>query len=937
MTATIPMQHRRRAATYGKASRKPVSAFGIETADTFAQSPLAGGSSDATNHISPSLDRPTPGLPSTKTAPTSRSARDWPSPRQILYDPAQVLSDTEPKPGLAVRDQHRTLYDVPSSDDSDDVELSARGDKARKRRKVTPKLGSRSVSSHEGAILLQELDERAPHDFRNGKESQFSQHKSQDPVGNRLRNDNEAHPTLIPSIEQCRSNMQPKTHSRTSTSPREEQHEVKPRATREAIQVRKAATTVKRNPKAADQPASMQTEAIERVKRSRFATKREHKSQNLRSTSPILADTTDDIQFSLPEDVCQRTTPPKSSRSASKVTTPRQHKLWSMLLPADVSIISPSTLNLPRLRLSENRGQSSSPEVLPRYTSNVYNGPNRAATAFRRQRIVDTLHNQDEISSDVDTTHAVKSSAAEDDNSEQDDVGHHHDGNDDKTVRSQLATVTSGGRTTDLQATSQSVQCASQPLPNTQGGGVKLTYARQRSYLTENDFGEATALGSPEPEHATGHKSNKRAYLRDSLPGLQQRQCICEDPSDRMGSQGAALRSIHELREAGGNVRLLSELEAILDDIDDNRSSLSLRRSRLVELLRRLEEPPFRELFAEREFELKVLDLLDFKTDPMLRTLAAAAILKLLIGPKTKQTLAHVGSPSVMNHYIELLDIDQEVISMAKTRSLNISRAAQAELKGYWDDLLHSNCWQVKQPASVTPRVLALQCLEHIIRQTRETGNADQVLQRDSIKRIVQLLKLPAYVGSAGRQTAPSAEIQLSVSILESCSIADRTKSERSIWSRKSLDTIAALLQSLDDHFSAVPDTLRTLVLRLYINITNNGPGLCQHFSVPPILRSVFEIVVSHFQLISKESASYVPRLDNLILALGLLINLAEWCDIVPQMMSELQDGRETFLEHFVQLFKSGLDKTAEVSEPLQRLLPELLIWIGVLGARNHH
>ena len=901
MPALVGMQSRRRAVTYGKAARKPISAFSLEAADTFAHISHPDDYATVTEYRSLGSKVPTAGATSDPNIKSLNLPYALSSDDPVLYSPDQDALITKQKSQINAISRHKTLYDIPSSDDSGDAELSVSGMKARKKRKITPQPRLGTVSSPKGATsqeksnascFLGRGDNKGP-----GKTT--APHLS----GDKFHNGEKAQTPLKPSIKQYRAGPLGR-HGRDAYVPsREGQRHFEHRARYGSTQVnqRVAIVTLK--------------EPDSRPLGTSIAASESQVVGAVPGSNLLCGVTTNDDQLFSSANVSQPKTPPKSSSSTSKITTPHQHKLWSMLLPANPSSAAPSSSDLPNLTISEAQDKLHSPGRSDWSAVVEDNVPTRTSRTLRqRRRLVDTLQIQAEEPSDADSVQESKSSGAEDDGSERADTGDHHEEDIEKGFGTQDSTASAGIHSMIVSPTGQRTTSKNQPLPAMQSYGPKVTYARHRSYLSENDLREATVLNVSEPQYPTECTSNKRAHLLGDSSRLQHAPSAHEELQGHELSQATTLRSIHELREAGGNVRLLSEIEAILDDIENDRISLSLRRSRLLELTRRLEEPLVRQLFTEREFERKLSRFFGSNVDPILMTVTTAAILLLLTESTSSQTLSYFSSPLVLNHLVALLDMGQDIMSVARTRALNMSRAAQVDLKDYWKDLLQSNKWRARKPPYMTSRVLSLQCLEYLVRQSREAGISDQILEHHAIDRIVRLLHPSIIVGLSAQQPSPNTDIQLAVSILESCTMVEGIDNKLATWSGGTLDTIVTLLPSLDNYFSAVPEPLIALVLRLYINLTNNCSQLCEAFSVPTILRSVFNIIISYFRLVTNDSAPHASRLDNLILALGLLINLAEWCDIVPRMMAELQYEQGSFLDYFVQLFKSSLDTTAEVS-----------------------
>lgn len=567
-------------------------------------------------------------------------------------------------------------------------------------------------------------------------------------------------------------------------------------------------------------------------------------------------------------------------------TTPRQRYLWNMILPAETNGDSPGSTSPPRLSLS-----CADPATPLRTRSDYGCETNSSPSKIpRRQRLVDTLQSQRSSSRKPPSESekgSCKPSASKDD-----------------TERHDAAS-----------SPRQKEPSTSLRAPVLQAAGLKLTYARQRSYLTESDSTENLNHGVSEPQPRLAQSGKRSIGLTNSLTRFQFDEQIDEGPNSESTPQAAPLRSIHELREAGGNVRLLTEIEILVDDIEDRSSSLSSRRGRLLELGQRLEEAPVQQLFTEHAFGMRLLTCLANDGDPILKTLFAAAILKLVSGFQSLQTVKQLGGPPLVELLVSLLELDEDMISIAKNRDLNMSKAVQSDLRKYWNGVRNSNAWRAGTPSSMTPHVLALQCLEYMVRLGRELGQADQILERQAVMQVVRLLDCSVSSCPSPSHESPSTEFRLVVSILESCTIAVDADSERYLWADATLEPIANLLPSMFSRFRSIPEALTALTLRLYLNITNNNPQACAIFSKPNILRPIFEIVISHFELVSCERASKNLKLDSLILALGTLINLAEWNTEVPRFMMELQYQDLAFLQRFFDLFQTNISKTAEVRE----------------------
>ena len=892
------MQPRRRAATYGKASRKAASDLCQSATNAFAQiSHLDERTQKA--GLSPVRDQP-----SESRILEAQGALEPQIPRypvasldRILYTPVEAVESTEANLS-STSERPDTLYDVPSSEDSLEAKQDVCVNSRRKRRKITSKLRPHTVPSRERLAPLPVCHKTQPGSVVPQRPVENTAVVQKSTTGNHRGND---------VLEHAGSSLE--TQDSKVPQPRYSLNQFMS-TDHDAL---KAATFPGKSfskPTKSHLPSNVTTDGTLPSMGFNGALGMSSSAEEPHyANKGITSDAQNGSHTNRHREVTEPLTPPKQSRPTSHVTTPHQRAVWSLLLPADTSRGSPSCLNLPKLRLSD--AETPSPTDSTKNVLTSYREVRGVADVPRRRRIVDTLQSQAsephrEIVPDDGFGNDADHSQTDDDPGKctKSSKGHprRQDHSNDDEVRDPTST-----------STNQQDRNASYSVPVLQGGGLMVTYARQRSYLTESDFSETAIYDKIEPQPLIAKRRNRRIGLQDALPSLQSGQIEKEETEMPGDSQAAPLRSIHELREAGGNVRLLSEIDAMLDDVEDRSSSISLKRNRLLELAKRLEEAPVRQLFAENEFVPRLSIPLSQDNDPILQTLFAAAVLNLVSGSQSALVIGHLSSPFVVEVLVKLLKVDESINSIAKARRLNMSKAAQLELKEYWEGLCRSNMWREGWPAFITPRVLGLQCLEYLTRQAQEVGKADRILQQHAIEEIVRLLKTPVAGYPSPPYDTPNTALRLAVSILESCTIALQTHEERDFCTKTTLEPIASLLASMDICFDYVPETLRALTLRLYLNLTNNSPDVCDIFSRADVLRSICNMVISHFEHTSYHPTSDNSRLDTLILALGSLINLAEWNGTVPKLMMELEHEGSSFLEHFVRLFQLNVSKTAEV------------------------
>ena len=609
--------------------------------------------------------------------------------------------------------------------------------------------------------------------------------------------------------------------------------------------------------------------------------------------------------------VYKSTTPPRPTGAAGGATTPRQRELWNRLLIDNMQARSPSSLTLSDPTLSEKN-----PEDLHGYARSrkvswrPYQQP--AALKHRPKKIVDTLHqsdqDQEKVSDDYDEIRGSISNS------------------DSESEYMHFEVSAAEGSITVQKSPNEDSQClvsqfqdprsnTSQAMPSLCGGGLKITYARQRSYLTDNDE-EAAMIGLQVPLESKNRRGYGRRRPGDQVPRMQSLKNLDDESGELADSQGGTMRSIHELREAGGNVRLVSELEAILDDIGDHQpGSTSLRRGRLIALVTKLEEPATCRLFVGQGLESRLLANAGLSNDLITNGLLVAALLQLMTSSSSTLLLTQVGDVRVVRFLIDLLGSDQDLLSHARLRANNMSKAAQADLKNICSALLKSAAWRAGKPPVISCHVTSLQCLEYLVRQTREAGSFSEVLSAHAIRRIVAT-SVPSFSTLPPQPDEISVIcLELAVSVLESCTINNAAERQAFLWAGETLERVIGLLPLLSQWNGEECGTSRTLTLRLYLNLTNNSPGLCEDFSTPEVIRVIFRIVISHFERLADSTleTDKTLLLDDLILSLGSLINLADLSKIARQLVMDLRCGSQTYLEILLELFMNKSKNAAEV------------------------
>ena len=603
----------------------------------------------------------------------------------------------------------------------------------------------------------------------------------------------------------------------------------------------------------------------------------------------------------LGDDSSPPVTPSKTSKPSPETTTPRQRELWSRLLIDDGPCVSPFDSDSPGRKLLEEKYKG------PKGNKNSTTGED--FTEPQRKRIVDTMHVHDQNVISEDTI-------------DSEDTASTCTGGSSESAAVEALPVDSANTVRTLPCSnSQSeprvpgnrdLHSASQRTSSPHAAGLKVTYAHQRSYLTTNDLEDVGMFSFPLTVEPVCTDGLGRQVTGARPPKVQAMDIFESQGSDSQESQSGAMRSIHELRKAGGNVRLLSELEAILDDVDEEQPSFSITRQiRLLDLVSKLSESSNCRLLIDQGLESRLLAHAGIHTDIITNSLLAIAILQIIAGPTSRSLLSQIRRVRVMDFLVDLLGLYDSLTFPAKSWG-NSSKHTRQQYSDMCKSISKSGIWRAGRPSTLSCHLLALQCLEHLVQQTRKLDSLSGLFSAYVIKRIV-VTSIPP---SSTQITSVSAyHLELAVSILESCTTDKMSEYQDPLWEGETLERIVGLLPLLRSWKEDEWGTSQSLTLRLYVNLTNNHPSLCEKFSTPEFVGVMCSIVPAHFEKLSSDTTRRQRPLllDTLILSLGVLVNLAESSDVARQMIMDLSYEEKNYLAILLELFKAKSKSAAEV------------------------
>ncbi|CZT05176.1 hypothetical protein WAI453_005460 [Rhynchosporium graminicola] len=447
---------------------------------------------------------------------------------------------------------------------------------------------------------------------------------------------------------------------------------------------------------------------------------------------------------------------------------------------------------------------------------------------------------------------------------------------------------------------------------SSQVAGPRFTYAKQRSMLNEDDLMSQLAMELPSvpPQNAQGRRGR-----RASIPNLKPLPSFHEDVDDENDSV-AAVRSVHELRQAGANNRFLDEVQDFLDRIGSpGKTTPSIRRSGLLDLANKMQDKNFSRQFRSNGMEQKLFLHLGQESEIISGFLMVTILVSLLMDGNMPHIVAQLRRQGITRLLIRLLECQSDINVVAKDRKSNMSKVAQSLVSEYHQCILQFSVWEDLKPQAISPRTIALKCLELMVRQTREAGNGADVFSKELTTTLFAVVQAASDDQSWVLPNEKSAiDFYLALSALESHSITARTVQDETIWINEYLPIIGDTLQMALGRPLETFGVLQILLLRLTLNVTNNNPRASAVFARASLISAMGQMIVTRFNQISRfmleEDLSVA--VDHLILVLGVMINFAEWSPACRESLQTLNGHASDPLDAMVRAFADSLERSSQ-------------------------
>ena len=446
--------------------------------------------------------------------------------------------------------------------------------------------------------------------------------------------------------------------------------------------------------------------------------------------------------------------------------------------------------------------------------------------------------------------------------------------------------------------------------------GPKFTYSQQRTMLADDDplFGGAS-FGGLDDGPAGGALFNFGRLTKSST--INTFSYLDED--DETANTGA-VRSIHELRQAGANSRFADEMDDILDRVGSpSAKPSSLRRGALLELAQKMKHKDFRQQFRNHSDGESLFRSLANETDLVSGYAILAIVTTLLAATTSAHLIQQLHSQGLATLISKVLDNTTDIAQIAKDRTQNVSRNAQLTITTIKSSVLALPVWEPFSPTSLSPRTLALKCLDLLMRQPTHASVEDDVLSEEVTDGLFAMLSdgVSGSDGSGFCGVQDSCDFYLALYVLEGHSINAMQSRLSSLWTRQYAPIVADVLKTAMERPTDQFGDLESLVLRISLNITNHNSEASRLFVDKGLLQRLAGSACSAFGVVLKsmKDDSFLSKvLESLIMMLGAMINFCVYYPPASGSLEERGDGTGSALNGLIGVFAENHSKTADVS-----------------------
>ncbi|KAL6708169.1 hypothetical protein ACN47E_003353 [Coniothyrium glycines] len=597
---------------------------------------------------------------------------------------------------------------------------------------------------------------------------------------------------------------------------------------------------------------------------------------------PEVASLEDETMYEIPEPNATPARTPRTANSGS--VTPRQKSLFNDLLgtPSSATPIP----SIQALQLTDRKPRSLL-GALSRSKSDLTHDSHT-----RKTKLISTLRRGESSSENED-----EDSASDSDEDNTEIIRNDHVSEQPRAVleiaKSPMTVALNDASNTDSQTSQATSGSIARP---------RFTYAKCRSYLEESNPEDALLMSMD---------------LDDNIGFNSQGGGISEEEDDP-----SQARAYHELKRQGQQALFNDDAQMLVEDISRDKST-SIRRSAMMDLATKMEAASFTSQLLDSPWAQSLTKNVSYQGDVLFDFSSAIATIYILRSNPTSTIMDELLNKEVVDKLTKLLDNDLEVKKIAKDRKTNMSRISQQSVGLFRDLVERSIDWCPKALDKVSPQIAALKALDSLFVSLQTNETVGSVLDHEAFVRLIELLNRQCKIlGSGSLSTHDSVVLGLVLSIIHTVSAT--TKAQH-VWAPRDLLSLAEAMPAIFQHGDS-PSAM--LAVKICMNLTNNKPKACQSFSGRSFVQSLTSTTIRRFELLQSSllDEQREEMVDNIILNLGTMINLAEFSD---KVRVNVDDGRG-MIGALVAIFVEG-SKRAKAKSLVESHFSVAIGYLGVL------
>lgn len=445
--------------------------------------------------------------------------------------------------------------------------------------------------------------------------------------------------------------------------------------------------------------------------------------------------------------------------------------------------------------------------------------------------------------------------------------------------------------------------------------GPRFTYSQQRTMLAEEDDFLGSGLGAIS-DVVGGSMFNFGGLPKLSAPS----KFSFLDEDDETVNTGA-VRSLHELRQAGANHRFADEMHDFLDRIGTPSSrTTSLRRGALLELAQKMSDQNFRRQFRNHGDDRNLFQSLGEETDVISGFSLLAIVVTLLAASSSAHLLPKLRAQGLAVLIGRLLREAADIVVLAKDRSHNATKNAQRTLATIKESVLALPIWEPASAKTLGPRTLSMKCLDLMTMQPFDMDNDDEILTPGAIDQLWSVLS--ANMSNEACWEFPSqpesTDFYMALYLLEPQIINAMIAGHREIWTEQYVPIAVALLDTALRRPLGRFNTVENRVVRFLVNFTNDNGEACRMFYDQGLLQALAKCTCGMFDMIIKSMRENVfPDMmhETLTLMLAGMINLCVHYSPAARNFQD-REGAADLLDHLIKVFAEHHSQTENVRTP---------------------